>query len=619
MIKIILRDIGESLDLPPDIKISIERNNVMFKENADYTLPITLPLTEKNNRNLNFPLEIAAVDFGVRSYPVLVQFHGFQFVGNLKILSASKKGVNITIVMGNSELYNQIGGKNLADCFKDIVWDTFANFQNPILKWVQTLEAIMIGNNAYDLPFSVFPVVTKVNSQDEVQHRFEYIPYANLEEGGNNFLNYQSDFKVNIGDVSDNNYYYALLGRWAQTAIVNDVEVTFPIGYNVTPFLKLWWVLDNLFSFFGFEFTSNFFKTGNFEKMCVLNNTRDSLLAGKIFASHLIPDCTVSQFLDCLRFRYGCEFVLEEGTNKVNLKFYKNILKSESKNYTPKIGSNLNITYQEKQTLSLSSKKSVFGDGVKYKTFQELNHYLPNIQYCAWGTDSVPGNYFDTSFEKYYKRLDQANSSWFSTAWVDYGFDCLDFYDEDSKLPAKELKSNYTEYSELVAKQSKPVGPNNIYLDVIMHFPFISGKRNKTSNIVINGENTVIDNSDSCPIQFCYELGQNILSGSYTRGNYVGSAHIYRYGTNLSGVPNMFYAREDGLFQWFFKEYDAALRNGMHKINFKPNITDAEIVDFDFYNLLNVQGQNYIPTCLKYEITQKKINIVDCELLLVKL
>ncbi len=102
---ITLIDNGKQLDLPSDVKISIEQNNPMFEEQGDFTLPLELPFSKNNLLLLNFPHRLDIVS-EVIPIPVLLQAGLLSKKGILNMEEG--KSISVSIIFEETVLYKKM-------------------------------------------------------------------------------------------------------------------------------------------------------------------------------------------------------------------------------------------------------------------------------------------------------------------------------------------------------------------------------------------------------------------------------------------------------------------------------------------------------------------------------
>lgn len=118
-------------------------------------------------------------------------------------------------------------------------------------------------------------------------------------------------------------------GSVSRTEYVNEIPISLTPGYYVSPFIRANYVLKRVFKHFGYDLQENFFtQTKPFDKMVLLNNVIDVMANGHIRIEDLLPDVTVSEFLEVFRKKFLCEFVSDEGTHTANIIFLKDVVNS---------------------------------------------------------------------------------------------------------------------------------------------------------------------------------------------------------------------------------------------------------------------------------------------------
>ena len=72
MIRIFIADTGEALDLPKDLKLSIELTSPLFSEQGSVSLPVTLPATMRNKSLLQYVTMPQVMQSKATSFDVVV-------------------------------------------------------------------------------------------------------------------------------------------------------------------------------------------------------------------------------------------------------------------------------------------------------------------------------------------------------------------------------------------------------------------------------------------------------------------------------------------------------------------------------------------------------------------
>ena len=104
-------------------------------------------------------------------------------------------------------------------------------------------------------------------------------------------------------------------------------DIKVPIGYGISPFLKLHVLLQLVWKYLGFNLIENPFREDfQLSSICVLNNTWDTIVAGEIRYSDLMPDCTIEDILSMVWGKFGAVYFVDSNTKNVRIKLIKDIL-----------------------------------------------------------------------------------------------------------------------------------------------------------------------------------------------------------------------------------------------------------------------------------------------------
>jgi len=110
------------------------------------------------------------------------------------------------------------------------------------------------------------------------------------------------------------------MGEFTQK-IKNDKSIIdLPLGYGMSPFLKVSAALSIIFSGYTIDFSELLTNYDLFDTDCIINNVADAICAGKMDFSKLLPDVTVKEFIDYCETRYAGKFIVDEKSKMV--KFY---------------------------------------------------------------------------------------------------------------------------------------------------------------------------------------------------------------------------------------------------------------------------------------------------------
>lgn len=575
----IITNKGE-LQIPENFAFTIEQNSPAFSYDGTQSVPITLPGSEKNNIILNFPNRLARINKFDKSIDVSVNAGVFQKKGRLALSSSSKDGgIICAIYLNESDLYNKIQNVKLPEIFSKIVRTDYSG-TTKIQSWITHLQKCMIEEISDD--FTIFPVAVNYDK----------------ENGKFKMLN-QPDHTSQLS-------YWPLI--YKARRIYNDDEATnVPEGYGVTPFLWLWRVIELLFAEYDYTINngSNPFKNNNIlNKIVVINNTADTLCAGSIKYSDLVPDITIGDFIKWIKTKYNCDFFIHPESHTVDIISFDTILSSVAdSDYSNIIDGAINTKFVDYKSLEIFSKTDLeeakpaepTWDAFchKYDVLTPLNEYdyrsiaykYSVIQRLSTGTFYKilrrPG---DTSIK--YERL---GSNYFSYSQGDLEKEKIESI--DLMPPMVEIKLGLVSYKEA---------------NVIC--PFIGDMRHISTaykDEKISDQQLIVAFSagmaqESTTIAAKYNLGTT------QKYNNLGNSWI----SNDITTPS--------LYTMFFKEYNSILKNSGVEIEAKINYSISDFMNLKLNKLKMINNQKYIIKSLNYTIGTNSIKHNNTKLLLIK-
>ena len=109
-------------------------------------------------------------------------------------------------------------------------------------------------------------------------------------------------------------------GENEQKVWADSTEITLPLGYGMTPFLTIRFVLENIFSGFTLDTSAISAKNGEyvlFENEVLINTVADAIIQGQINPAQLVPDVTVKDFVAWCEKRYAGKFIVNQVSKSV--------------------------------------------------------------------------------------------------------------------------------------------------------------------------------------------------------------------------------------------------------------------------------------------------------------
>ena len=359
MIRIIDKQTGRDFHLPAGFKISIDKSNPFLSTQGTVSLPVVFPWTAWNSETLEHPTRFDRAGKLKQKREVIIQAGIYQRLATLQITggklpTAYGAGyINATFLFDEAQFYNQMKDVTMQTVFGSIIRDDFASLATRELRvaaWVDYMNGIMFGTHTDD--FDVFPVCYEIGT-----------------DGRNGFLNQlrsKVSYRHNIDD-------YELAGKVARTFVIDGANVSIPVGYEVTPFLKKSYVLRTLFSSFGYVLNEDYLtKYPDFQREVELNNTADALMPGFINYGQLVPTKTINEFLNGIRYKYGCEFFLADNNVDVKLVFWNDLFESSDLMLDKIITDSPMINQESFKIIKLTcGTTNKIGDP-KFKTFNDM-------------------------------------------------------------------------------------------------------------------------------------------------------------------------------------------------------------------------------------------------------
>jgi hypothetical protein len=335
---------GIDFDLPTGFAAELSRYNVLLSDAGEQTAPITLPGTPKNLQMVGYSDRIDNVYKPLTDLDVTVIDGLFHRQCNLGIHTANAvDGISCTIYLDSGEFYSKVGSTRMQ-------WLSWPEWKSPSFD-TQTLAQrvqylIDLFKAEYDTPtdssiYGITPVQTsqtfkwRVNKRDAANAVYS----DTIEEvfNLNDFEKYQADyFQFIVEDPNELGYtdkrINKFAGEFTQTQIVDSADTNISLGYGMTPFLKINYVLETIFEHFGFTLDKQTLIShiGTYEKICVLNNVADAIYSGILKFKQLVPDVTIKEFISKVEELFCGKFIFNNINKTIIFKSYKQVLPSNS-------------------------------------------------------------------------------------------------------------------------------------------------------------------------------------------------------------------------------------------------------------------------------------------------
>lgn len=360
MLKITVNNIP--LDLPDGFSMEIEDTNPILNDRGSQSLPATVPVSKGNIRAIGTPHRLdSGSDVHVDAPRAKVVAGAYQRKGVLNVTEASRtEGITFNIGFDNSTAYSAWQSRKLSD-LKGLPTYTPRGGAN-VEGVLDYLFGIYKGADSQITPLAVFPIAVASDTVDNLT----YWELLNVSDGSS-LAQYGNVNRVIDGTVT---------------------SVNVPEGYSVTPFLRVWTILELIFNDLGTHMQVNPFKADiELSRVVVLNNTADAVCRGSIRYADLMPDCTVQEFLHSLWVRFGLVYNVNFDAGTATLALIKDIVTAKPVKALDKFMSSWpKITYNPRQYVKLSAKTSLEGAAPANDRFEDFVKGL-NLTGLRQGSD----------------------------------------------------------------------------------------------------------------------------------------------------------------------------------------------------------------------------------------
>jgi len=597
----------ETLDIPPDYVIESEKNNPVFSNRGSQSVSIAFPVSDNNLKILGHAGRLDRLEKPDANIRVIVESDALHQAGLMVVNAASDKSISANIGWDESELYASMGATLLRDMRNLPVFEAGGtNLDTRVDAMLAHLTSVMKEQLVAD--YFVFPIVLKMEEEEK-----EFIPTGmKYMQRHSEVLN---EFKVSSHPVQSNGAYGELLAlenRILQRYIDSEIILfEVPKGYGVSPFLKVGRLLELIFEeHFGYILAKNpFNEHQQLKKLVVLNNTIDAVVTGRLNYQDLMPDMSIKEFLDALYNKFGLQYFLDSNTKSVSLIFLKDMLAYPQSfaDFTKYKTEPVKINYTQNKQLRLVANREIEGAEVQFNTFEDfLKAY--NYQFKDTYYDQSPDNRYTSQFNylrKYTLRDFAINSDPKKTTVSSDFFD----WDKKSDLPYEEIKMNdlclpVDWYDEDTALLHYLIGYKHAYSDITISGVEVESEQGKTKLAFAFGwGKTNLSSYDSTKYEYFFASQDNCD---------VNGRIIINTQTGLPYDISLTCHREDGLFNRFWKGYDAFIRHSAYSVETKLKLPETEIFRLNMYQPVSVDNQPLIPEQIKFK-QNKPDDISECK------
>ena len=582
---------GEDYNLRPDTQIQVERTNPFFNDFGEQTTPLELPASERNRRLLGFPdsfgrrVKMEAADVAIQDGEYFAQCRQM-------VLSAQYKGsISTAFYINDGSFYSRIQKVKLKDIFKD----EFIPGVNTVEQGIAFCRSLRDNKNEQ---YTIFPVLLTDDSGVNLGFNYKFLNAYGKDtglkskakwmwkDGKMSYVNYTtvSAFLPDIND-SDCDFYNAI----QRTEYVNEIPITLAPGYYISPFIRVNYLLQRIFAYFGYTLQSNFFtQTEPFTKMVVINNVIDVLVNGKIRLSDLVPDSTCADFLTVIRKKFCCEFTSDEGQHTANIIFLRDTLNALPENdLTSCVTQEPIVVYKTEKDY----KRITLDAEDKLDT--DISDSYDDIDAMV---KACPGAYFNPIDGAFYKQ------GWSGDYEVITKIgEASQAYNTGGELETKELKipELIPEFRKLTYKAT--VDDEDVECDLGNHL-YIGSYIARNSKMVVAGEDketaSEAASKQKTTLAFSY-LSEGRPEGTISAYDIHNAEHpkIFDYA--------LYYNGPFGIFEKFYRDYDLLLRNSLHEMKVKLLLSQSQKQNLPAYAKVMIRGVAFFFNKLKFTLGGK--------------
>lgn len=590
---------GEVFDLPDNFSFEIEELNPIFNDRGSQTVPVTLPPTPKNFRLTGFNYRLdsnMSVDECDNSCRVVSGIISRKGVINLTSASRSK-GVSLNIGFDNATAYARWKGAKLAELKSLPVWDWFAETnsslpddqlaeQRPIYYTIlEYIDEIYHSADAKSDPLAIFPIAVNREIAEGNTEDSDYWECLNIPvEGG------------------------FLTSRRSVQRIVDSekVMITVPERYGITPFVRVWFVLDLIFKDLGLELKSNPFKQDDLARLVVLNNAADALCTGKIDFRELMPDCTVEEFLNSLWARFGLVYMIDNESQTVDLRLIKDIIATDAgDDISEKITDYPEIDFINGQYVKLSAKTSFEGAAPSTERFEDFikgydihNVFVTHSPALNMGYNLafIPQKCKWVKIDSDNASMKEMSSSFFNWDPAPETLEPFELTSDDECVPVEEVKLDWVPYS------------------AVMPF-YQTGARHYHSFLTVNNAKETESENIATPLAFMWAFtGVDSYAGTIGRLTHeTGEGQQLKINGQPFHSTTLLFQFKNGLFERYWKRFDEILRHSRRECNVSLRLPLTSLSRTDLLSPVMLGGIMCLYDNLKYSISGNMPNGIDVE------
>lgn len=577
MIKILIG--GEALDLPEGFGMDVEDTNPIFNDQGSQSIPATIPPTRRNNRLMHYPGRVDnSVNPNDPERTCIIENGAYQRRGTMNYTSAnSRDGITFNVGFDNSTAYEKWKNKKLTELTTLPTWT-----HSSLSSLLYDLNTIYHNANPKTNPLACFPIVTAIDKDGWLDDILNIVDPEKIEV-------------LNMWTRTAMSYKEFKNAETVKRTIDNTVTVvSVPENYGFTPFVRVWRVLELVFSDLGMSIVSNPFKTDlDLARLVVLNNCADSCCQKDVKYSDLMPDVTVEAFMTALWARFGLVYHVDFSTCRVTLAFINDIIsRPPQTDLSGIISEPPVVNYEKGKYVKLSASTSI--DSAKPETdrfedfFKNFDSDLIDINGTA-DTENVSFQFRKNGclwsrYDKVNKKSKGCTTSFFNWDPQTPGVDAEEITSDDEWVPLGHVQIRNTGVGNL--------GP---FADDVPFY--LKGMRHNHS--YIKGSDG--PEGGDTPLAFMFAFTGTEGSYDTTVGRFASvTGDTFKEGAQHT--TSLLFQYKGGLFDKYWRKYDEILRHGARTIEIKGRLKLQEVQQLDMFRPVLFGGVRCLIDTVNYSL-----------------
>ncbi|QIK56076.1 hypothetical protein G7051_17600 [Dysgonomonas sp. HDW5B] len=577
-----LKESGEVFDVIAGFKLELNNTSPFFNDLGTKSVTTTLPNTPHNRRLFSFSNRMDTTNKPRSKMSVIVESGSYIREGVLYEVQPDNPETSFGVIIAFNEGI-------MYEAMSDILLTQLSNLP-VVVKSVSDLIDDMntlLKTDDLNTDLTIFPAILKGNSYTKDDTEIFQYEYLNMVE----FVG-PSLIERTTTDVLDDG---------------KPLQIEVPAGYGITPFIRVWKVLELIFSHFGYNIVENPFKTDfQLQRLCLANNTLDTIVGGEIRYEQLLPRVTIMQFLQSLYGRFGLRVFFDSNRQEVNLHLLRTTFRDKS--YTPvQVSSHPYPSPPIPKQLKLSGARGLDRSATETDTLEEFlvkyGNTIGTYPYYSGQVD-VGGVYFDRRTGLFY-QISTINREEKLLSSIQF--------DWNKKVEGME--------TEEITSSDECLTMINYNGTILPYFGLDGTLMN--SILTVNG-NTINTDNDRI-FAFVYDMGEaysEILGEKEYQGFKYGSIFPFRYNSpdklQVDRNGNIFkyaltFVGEYGAFTHFFSEYDAFLRHSNRLVKFNLHASTFILANLNFAEKRIVQNQPILLDKVNHEVGELRSQTVEVE------